>query len=230
MGKLIFFAAAALLALMGIIFLSISSVLGKKYKRKIEHCTHKTTARVITMRRVTSHDSYATPTISWYPVYEYYVGTQKLEKHSNYGQDKQICFLRVCFMWKEKERIMAIFVVALLYIMLYILGIGCPIKFLTGISCAGCGMTRAWMSVIRLDFIQAFHYHPLFWLVPIGACLYLFRKRISHKTVRFLTGILIFIFITVYVIRLMNPEDTVVKIEFYESAIWHILKRVREIL
>ncbi|WP_373689128.1 DUF2752 domain-containing protein [Clostridium sp. YIM B02551] len=52
--------------------------------------------------------------------------------------------------------------VTLLYAILRVVGIGCPIKFLTGISCAGCGMTRAWIRVIHLDFKGAFYYHPLF--------------------------------------------------------------------
>ena len=45
--------------------------------------------------------------------------------------------------------------------------IPCIFLTLTGRSCAGCGMTRAWLSVLRLDFAAAFAYHPLFWSVPI---------------------------------------------------------------
>ena len=114
------------------------------------------------------------------------------------------------------------------YVILHILKIGCPIKFLTGIPCAGCGMTRAWVSALKLDFVQAFYFHPLFWTVPIGIFVYLFRKHIPAQNVKFLMCIAIILFITVYIIRMMNPEDTVVKINFYESAIWQILKRVRE--
>ena len=53
---------------------------------------------------------------------------------------------------------------------------GCPIRLVTGVSCAGCGMTRAWLSVLRLDLRQAFYYHPLFLLPPVGAALWLCRK------------------------------------------------------
>ena len=43
----------------------------------------------------------------------------------------------------------------------------CIVKLIFGIPCPGCGLTRAWISVFRLDFYAAFRYHPLFWTVPI---------------------------------------------------------------
>lgn len=49
-------------------------------------------------------------------------------------------------MEKKENRVhivSAIAVVVLLYLVLEGFGITCPIKFLTGISCAGCGMSRA---------------------------------------------------------------------------------------
>ncbi len=45
----------------------------------------------------------------------------------------------------------------------------CPIKAVTGIPCPGCGMTRAWLSVLRLDIRKAFAYHPMFWTAPVIA-------------------------------------------------------------
>lgn len=129
-----------------------------------------------------------------------------------------------------KQKFSAFTVITAIYVVLHILNIGCPIKFLTGISCAGCGMTRAWSSVLKLDFAGAFYFHPLFWTIPIGIFVYLFKNHISDKVICFMTGIAIFIFITVYIMRMLNPEDTGVEINFYESAGWQILKRVREIL
>ena len=60
--------------------------------------------------------------------------------------------------------IQALAAVALFYIVIESLGVTCPILFLTGISCAGCGMSRAWLSLLRLDLAGAFAFHPLFWL------------------------------------------------------------------
>ncbi len=54
----------------------------------------------------------------------------------------------------------------------------CPFKLIFGIDCAGCGMTRAYKALLRLDFISAFKYHSLF-PIPIMVCIYqVFRKRI----------------------------------------------------
>lgn len=43
----------------------------------------------------------------------------------------------------------------------------CPFKSLFGIDCPGCGMTRALIAALKLDFKTAFHYHPLFLLFGI---------------------------------------------------------------
>ena len=67
--------------------------------------------------------------------------------------------------------IQALAAVALFYIVIESLGVTCPILFLTGISCAGCGMSRAWLSLLRLDLAGAFAFHPLFWLTVAAAAL-----------------------------------------------------------
>lgn len=128
------------------------------------------------------------------------------------------------------QNISALLTIMTFYIVLHFFNIGCPIKYITGISCAGCGMTRAWLCVVKLDFSGAFYCHPLYWMIPFLLILYLMRKKITGKVVHFFISSFAVIFITVYIIRMMNPEDTVVKIDFYESAIWHILERVRVML
>ena len=41
--------------------------------------------------------------------------------------------------------------IVLFYVVIESLGVTCPILYLTGISCAGCGMSRAWLSLLRGD-------------------------------------------------------------------------------
>lgn len=53
----------------------------------------------------------------------------------------------------------------------YILDSDCVFKTLFHIPCLGCGMTRAWLSALHLNFADAFTFHPMFWSVPV---LYLF--------------------------------------------------------
>lgn len=62
--------------------------------------------------------------------------------------------------------------------------IGCPIRFFCGISCPGCGMTRAWVHVINFDYSGAFHYHPLFWTMPVFAVVFLFDDYIDFSRLR----------------------------------------------
>lgn len=54
---------------------------------------------------------------------------------------------------------------------LYLLDLGCVFKGITGLSCPGCGMTRAWLAALKLDLAAAVAYHPLFWTVPLALLL-----------------------------------------------------------
>lgn len=81
---------------------------------------------------------------------------------------------------------------------------GCPIRLVTGVSCAGCGMTRAWLSVLRLDLRQAFYYHPLFLLPPVGAALWLCRKKLPRKFLKGCMYAMIGAFLIVYVYRMFR--------------------------
>ena len=43
----------------------------------------------------------------------------------------------------------------------------CLFKSVFGVPCPTCGMTRAVMSLARLDFGSAFRYHPLVFTLPL---------------------------------------------------------------
>ncbi|MBP3783981.1 MAG: DUF2752 domain-containing protein [Butyrivibrio sp.] len=122
-------------------------------------------------------------------------------------------------MKKIKDAILAILAVAFVYTIFYITKIGCPIKFLTGISCMGCGMTRAYLSLLHLDFGGAFRYHPLFPIPVIAAVIFLFRSRISQKIVKVLLFTTIVLFSIIYLLRILDPSDTVVVFEPANGAV-----------
>ena len=111
--------------------------------------------------------------------------------------------------------------IALLYLLIESLGVTCPIRFLTGISCAGCGMSRAWLSLLRLDFAGAFRFHPLFWL-PVPAAALLLRPRLPKRI--FTVGLALCgaLFLLVYLIRLVLPGEIVVFAP-QEGLIWRLL-------
>lgn len=54
---------------------------------------------------------------------------------------------------------------------------GCPIKLLTGISCPGCGMTRALYCILTSDFCRAWSYHPLIYFMPAVVILYFLEEN-----------------------------------------------------
>lgn len=43
----------------------------------------------------------------------------------------------------------------------------CPIRWVVGIECPACGMTRAVNALFHLNFLQAFQNHPLVFVVII---------------------------------------------------------------
>lgn len=66
-----------------------------------------------------------------------------------------------------KEKLLITTAVLLYAVILYISPISCIFNEIFGIPCPGCGMTRAWLSVLRLDFYKAFSYHLMFWVLPV---------------------------------------------------------------
>lgn len=58
------------------------------------------------------------------------------------------------------------------------LTIPCPLHAMTGWYCPGCGITRAVLSVLNLDFVQAFRFNPLvFALIPMYAVYFVAYKK-----------------------------------------------------
>ena len=73
--------------------------------------------------------------------------------------------------FKKRDKLLVTLAVICFLAICYFIKLPCVFQYLTDMPCITCGMTRAWMSVLRLDFLAAFRYHELFWTVPI---LYLF--------------------------------------------------------
>ncbi len=64
---------------------------------------------------------------------------------------------------------------------MYVFNLPCSILALTGVRCFGCGMTRAVLSVLSLDFPAAFSHHFMFWSLPILYIMFLFDGKIFNK-------------------------------------------------
>ena len=113
---------------------------------------------------------------------------------------------------KYKKKVMELGELCLAGVLLFIFyrRIGCPIKVMTGVSCAGCGMTRAWIALLQLHWREAYEYHPLFWL-PIVFVVVLILKQYGHETLfRRTVVVLVVLFCIVYVMRMLDPSDNIV--------------------
>lgn len=128
------------------------------------------------------------------------------------------------FLKKHKEAIGAVIAVAALYAFLFAVGIGCPIKYLTGISCAGCGMSRALFHALTLDFKGAFLFHPL-WPVPfVAVLLIIFRRKIKKQIYYPAWALIILMFLGVYIFRMLDVNDTIVVFEPSKGLLLRLIK------
>lgn len=94
-------------------------------------------------------------------------------------------------------------------VLAYLLHIPCPIKTITGISCPGCGMSRALLSLATLDWKSVVHYHPLaFIFVPAVILLIIFHEKKMLKAKKFLITTFVIAFISLYLYRMvLVPTD-----------------------
>ena len=115
------------------------------------------------------------------------------------------------FFKRNRGVITLLFIIFMLYIVFFALGISCPVKHIFGVSCPGCGMTRATLSALRLDFTMAFYYHPLWPIVLPSVVLLVFLFKKGKRGI-FKAAIALFVlaFLFTYFIRLFATPDNAI--------------------
>lgn len=106
------------------------------------------------------------------------------------------------------------------------LTVGCPIKFVTGISCPGCGMTRAVRSLLAGDLAGAFYWHPLWLLLVPLTAYFLFDEYIPKKLSRALLVFFVVSFVGVYIYRLVFADNLAVTVDIHSGAVVECLKYI----
>lgn len=114
--------------------------------------------------------------------------------------------------------ILLFFAIAVFYLLT-----GCPSRVWFGVACPGCGMSRAVEAALRLDFSLAFQMHPLVFLLPVAAVIYLIRKKIPKKLLVFLGISALLLMLVTYIYRLSIGSD-IVYIDFERGAIYKMLQ------
>ena len=123
----------------------------------------------------------------------------------------------------KNDLLLSIIMIGIIILALFILDIGCPTRYLTGICCPGCGMTRATIHLLQGDVKTAVYYHPLVFTLPMIAILFILRNKINTLFVNSLLILIILAFIIVYYIRLIDPYNEVVYADIRRGMIYKII-------
>ncbi len=81
--------------------------------------------------------------------------------------------------WKDKLLTTAVLLAVVVGMKAF--SVTCPFLSLTRLPCPTCGMTRAWIAALQLDFSSAFAFHPLFWTVPLLYLCFLYDGRLFRS-------------------------------------------------
>lgn len=81
----------------------------------------------------------------------------------------------------RKDKFIAALIFVAVVAVMYVLKTPCVVEAVIGVPCPSCGMTRAWISALRLDLVSAFRYHSLFWTVPLIFAFFWFDGEIFSK-------------------------------------------------
>ncbi len=126
-------------------------------------------------------------------------------------------------LWKKhKVEIFIISGIIAVYAVLSVLGVAtCPSKVFFGIPCPGCGISRAFMSALQLDFAAAFEYNPLWILVPVVLIIVTALSAYDkNRAVEIIVIAFIVLAFLVYIYRIVHTNSAVVEWDL-ESGLFY---------
>lgn len=124
------------------------------------------------------------------------------------------------------EVITSVTAVVVLYVILESFGVTCPIKYITGISCAGCGMSRAWIALLHFNIHEAFMYHPLFFLPPVVVIFMILKSKINIKFYKIFMFTMAGAFVIVYLYRMFIGTGDIVVFEPQNNILFRIIRKL----
>ena len=105
---------------------------------------------------------------------------------------------------QPKEKIIFGIIYITIIAIFYYFKVDCFFLTLFHIPCPGCGMTRAWLSLLHFDIKGAFLNHLAFWSAPILLLYFIFDGNIlrNRKLNKWLFIIIVFFIVLNYILRL----------------------------
>lgn len=132
-------------------------------------------------------------------------------------------------MMRQLPRLLKFLLVVLAAALVLLYFYHCPFRSLFGVSCPGCGMTRALLAAVFSDFKTAFAYHPLFpMLIPVGVYIVLyvfFGMRVPNRKQNVYLILIAVVMVLIYVLRLIGG-DPVVMPDTESGLIAQILEKI----
>ena len=85
---------------------------------------------------------------------------------------------------KKKEYLILIVILIFFFILFLSRNLTCIFYDITGLYCPGCGITRMFLALSKLDFYQAFRYNSLVFCLLLFALMYIFYYLGCYKKVK----------------------------------------------
>lgn len=102
------------------------------------------------------------------------------------------------------------------------LDIGCMFRHVAGVPCPGCGTTRAWICFLQGHVVDAFYWHPLFWLtVPLLLLVVIRGQNVfrSRGANRFFWFTIFAMYLSVYLVRMVLLFPDTAPMDYNESCL-----------
>ena len=109
----------------------------------------------------------------------------------------------------KKEMKLILLLISFLIIFLFLnkvfnFTIPCLFHEITNLYCPGCGITRMFLALFKLDFYQAFRYNPLVFILLILSIVYFFVKKIGKLNFKFPNYIYYYLLVIVIIYGILR--------------------------